>query len=61
MNNTTMNVPISQISQSIKIECKTDYSVNIPYFFTTINESNKVIKANTKNIKNISKKNNEKK
>lgn len=61
MNSTTMNVPISQISQSVRIECKTNSSVNVPFFFTTINKANKGTKTKISNTKNVSKKNSEKK
>lgn len=52
MISTTMNVPLNQVSQSIKIESKKENSIHIPYFFTTIKKEQKGNEE--KKIKNIS-------
>lgn len=45
-----MNVPLNQVSQSIKIESKKENSIHIPYFFTKIKkEENGNVKKNIKN------------
>ena len=61
MISTTMNVPLNQVSQSIRIESKKENSIHIPYFFTTIKKEdnksvNKSIKKNSiENKKEIKK------
>lgn len=40
MISTTMNIPINQISQSIKIECKKSEAICVPFFFSNVKETN---------------------
>ena len=51
MNSTTMNIPLNQITQSIKIECRTDNSINIPFFFSTVENKKKNVKKDNSTIK----------
>ena len=46
-----MNVPLNQITQSIKIECKTANSINIPYFYTVLKDKSGKTQNNEKGIK----------
>lgn len=50
MNSTTMNIPLNQITQTIKIECRTDSSINIPFFFSTVENKKNNVKKNNSTI-----------
>ena len=57
MISTTLNLSLNQSAQSTKIECKTYRSINVPYFFTATNMTNKVTKQKSINASKIVKNN----
>lgn len=53
-NTTTMNLYLNQKVQSTKIECKKERSINIPYFFSTLEKKNNINKIDSsKKVKNV--------